>query len=51
MPKALERKLRRKAHKKGLTGEKADAYVYGTLRETGWKPSHQKKKLKRKKRD
>ena len=38
MPKKLERKLRRQARKKGLTGERADAYVYGTLRKTGWKP-------------
>jgi hypothetical protein len=50
MPKELEAKLRRKAKAKGFTGERADAYVYGTLRATGWTPSHQKKsKLKRKK--
>lgn len=40
MPKKLERKLKRQARKKGLKGRRADAYVYGTLRKTGWKPSH-----------
>lgn len=50
MPKELEEKLKKEAAKKGLTGERADAYVYGTLRKTGWTPSHQKTKtLKRKK--
>jgi hypothetical protein len=48
MPKDLEEKLRRKAKKKGLTGKRKDAYVYGTMRETGWTPRHQK--LRRKKR-
>jgi hypothetical protein len=43
MPKALERKLKAEARKKGFTGERADKYVYGTLRKTGWKPSRQKK--------
>ncbi len=38
MPKALERKLKKQAKKKGLTGKRADAYVYGTMRKTGWKP-------------
>jgi hypothetical protein len=38
MPKALERKLKIEARKKGLKGERADAYVYGTLRRTGWRP-------------
>jgi hypothetical protein len=50
MPKALENKLKREAAKKGFTGERADRYVYGTLRKTGWTPSTQKrKKLYRKK--
>jgi len=49
MPKALERKLKRKAKNMGFSEERTDAYVYGTLRKTGWTPSHQKKKLKRKK--
>ena len=47
MPKALEQKLKREAKKKGLTGARADAYVYSTLRKTGWIPSTQKKKKKK----
>lgn len=43
MPKKLESKLKREASKKGLKGERKDAYVYGTLRKTGWKPSQKKK--------
>jgi len=31
MPKALEDKLRREGRKKGLSGKRLDAYVYGTL--------------------
>lgn len=31
MPKALENKLKREASKKHLTGERKNAYVYGTL--------------------
>jgi len=38
MPRKLERKLRRKAKAKGLSPERTDKYVYGTLRKTGWKP-------------
>lgn len=38
MPKKLEMKLKREASKKGLHGRRADAYVYGTLRNIGWKP-------------
>lgn len=43
MPKKLERELVKEAIKKRLTGEKKDAYVYGTLRKTGWKPNQEKK--------
>jgi hypothetical protein len=39
LPKKLEQKLRKEANAKGLEGEHADAYVYGTMRKTGWKPS------------
>jgi hypothetical protein len=42
MPKKLERKLELQAEKKGLTGERKNRYVYGSLRKTGWKPSTQK---------
>lgn len=31
MPKKLHDKLKRQANKQGLTGERKDAYVYGTL--------------------
>jgi hypothetical protein len=43
MPKVMERKLKQEARKKGLKGDRADAYIYGTLRKTGWKPSREKK--------
>lgn len=39
MPVEMERALRRAARKQGLTGERADAYVYGTMRKSGWKPA------------
>ena len=38
MPEALERKLKAEAKKKGFTGKRKGAYVYGTLRKTGWRP-------------
>lgn len=38
MPKELEMSLKKEAMKKGLKGKKANAYVYGTMRKTGWKP-------------
>lgn len=44
MPEELERQLKAEAKKKGLKGERADAYVYGTMRKTGWVPSTQKNK-------
>lgn len=43
MPKKLEEKLKRQAKKKFPGNEeRQDRYVYGTLRKTGWTPSHQK---------
>lgn len=45
MPVALERKLKNQADKKGIKDK--DAYVYGTLRKTGWKPDREKKKEKK----
>lgn len=45
MPKALEKKLKLEAKKKGLKGERANAYVYGTLQKAiGWKPHKSKKR-------
>jgi len=40
MPKAMERALKRKARKKfgSSTSKRARAYIYGTMRKTGWKP-------------
>lgn len=46
MPKALERKLKLEAKKKGLGKKRMGAYVYGTLRKTGWKPKSKKDKKK-----
>jgi len=43
MPKKMEKALKRKAKKKGLKGKARDAYIYGTLRKTGWKPKRKKK--------
>ena len=43
MPKRLERKLKREAAKKGLGKKRMGAYVYGTLRKQGWKPSHKRR--------
>lgn len=45
MPKALEEKLKKEAASKGLKGKHADAYVYGTMRKAGWRPSREKKGL------
>lgn len=43
MPKKLEQKLLKEAKKKHLSAQKTNAYVYGTLRKTGWKPEREKK--------
>ena len=45
MPKAIEQKLKIQAKSKGMNKEKTGAYVYGTLRKTGWKPSKGKRKV------
>lgn len=42
MPEAMERKLKSEAVRKGFKGKRADAYIYGTMRKTGWIPSTQK---------
>jgi hypothetical protein len=39
----MEMELKKEAAKKGLTGARADAYIYGALRKAGWTPSTQKK--------
>jgi hypothetical protein len=43
MPKKMERELKKTARKKGMKGKRADAYVYGAMRKTGWKPEREKK--------
>lgn len=48
MPAEMERKLKARAKAMGLKGAHADAYVYGTMRKTGWVPSTQKKPTKKK---
>jgi hypothetical protein len=43
VPKAMERKLKATAKKRGYGKKRTGKYVYGTMRKTGWKPSTQKK--------
>lgn len=43
MPKDKEKALKKQARKKGLSGDRFNAYVYGTLRRMGWKPKQEKK--------
>lgn len=47
MPVELERKLKRKVAKMKWTKKHKDAYVYGTLRKTGWTPSRSKRPRER----
>jgi hypothetical protein len=44
MPKELEDKLKREADKKNYSEKRKNAFVYGTMRKIGWKPSQEKKK-------
>ena len=44
MPKAMEKSLKAQAQKKGLGKKRANAYVYGTMRKTGWKSQTKRKK-------
>ena len=41
MPAKLEAELKQKARKKRLSKKRAAAYVYGTMRKTGWKPKRE----------
>lgn len=41
MPAELERRLKEQAKRKGI--KDPGAYVYGTMRKTGWTPSTQEK--------
>lgn len=47
MPKAMEQTLMKEARKKGLSKKRIGAYVYGTMRKAGWKPSTQKRTFKK----
>ena len=42
MPKQLELKLKRQVADKPWDKKRKDAYVFGTMRKTGWVPSTQK---------
>ena len=44
MPEKMEKSLKAQAQKKGLEKKKANAYVYGAMRKTGWKPQTKRKK-------
>ena len=44
MPKAMEQKLKTQAKSKGMGKERTNAFVYGTMRKTGWKPQTKRKK-------
>ena len=46
MPEKLERELKAEAKKKGFSGKRKNAYIYGTMRKTGWVPSTQRKSSK-----
>lgn len=46
MPKEMEQALKREAAKRGYGKKRADKFIYGIMRKTGWKPSTQKKKAK-----
>ena len=43
MPKAMEAKLKREASSLGLKGKRKNAFIYGTMRKTGWKPERELK--------
>jgi len=49
MPRKLERKLKKQVAKKPWSKKRKAAYIYGTLRKTGWVPSTQKIHLKKRK--
>ena len=44
MPKEMEKSLKAQARKRGMGKKRANAYVYGTMRKTGWKPQTKRKK-------
>lgn len=44
MPQALEKKLKKEVAGKNWSKERKNAYVFGTMRKTGWTPAGKKKK-------
>lgn len=46
MPKELEQELKKEVSKKSWSEKRKNAYLYGTLRKTGWIPPSQRKKSK-----
>lgn len=45
MPKKMEEALKKSGKKKGLSGSRLAAYIYGTMQEkTDWKPTRKKRK-------
>jgi hypothetical protein len=40
----MEKELRQQAIKKRLKGKRANAYIYGTMRKTGWQPNRESKR-------
>lgn len=40
----MEKALKKSARKKGLKGKRKNAYIYGAMRKTGWKPKRKKSK-------
>ena len=46
MPRKLERELKRRALKKfgSITSERARKYIYGTMRNMGWRPKKRKRR-------
>lgn len=47
MPEAMERKLKKQAKRRNIKDK--DAYVYGTMRKTGWKPEREKAPARKRK--
>jgi hypothetical protein len=46
MPVELERKLKKQVANKDWSQKRKDAYVWGTLRKTGWKPERERNALR-----
>ena len=40
----MEQKLKTQAKNKGMSKERTNAFVYGTMRKTGWKSQTKRKK-------